>query len=125
MANNNSELGFSMRIDMSDQFKTIERDIKKSAEFRIKEVIKKHFGEEKGYSQGTFYSKMGPGAQEIDDMLTRMFIDPKTNEMMEKYFKENFETQLKEAMDKAMAHRANKFAFSKIAEIDEAIKKSQ
>lgn len=50
----------------------------------------------------------------VSNQLTDVIFDEKWNEFSKDYIEKNFQAALEKALDKAMAHKANKIAFEKV-----------
>lgn len=59
-------------------------------------------------------SDIGYVTKMVEDLVTEKILSDETRVYMEKYIQRNFETFLKEAMDKAMEHHAKKLAFKMV-----------
>lgn len=118
MSKNNGVPDCSFHINFApEQFLAeAENLLKKQFHQTIAHSVTNFFIDKKVHTSKGLERFTGPGALLVNDWLEKKFDDPKTQERMEKFFEDNFDNILREAMRAALKHQAKKFAFSKVTE---------
>lgn len=108
---------FDITFDPSHELKDAEESLKKKFVSTIRNQVDNFFEERQIHvGNGKLEKITGPGGLLINDWLEKKFDDPATIAKMETYFTENFDRILEGALQKALEHKAKKFAFNKVAE---------
>ena len=120
MSDNKNDMNFSINFAPKQILQDAEKSLHDSFKSTMRRQIEMFLSSGKEYPNG--YNKppviiKGAGLLMIEDFLEKKFDDPKTFEQMEKFYNDNFESIMGEAMAKALQHRANAFAFHKAKDI--------
>lgn len=104
-------------LDQKELQHEVQERIVKMAKTRMETAINAFFRDSKemgykpGTNQWTQIRVTGPGTDLLEQKLTEIFDNPKTQERMEKFFNENFGAIMEKCMTKAIQHQCNKKFF--------------
>lgn len=117
MSNNKGNFSFSINFAPEQIMAHFENELKKNFETACRYEIRKFCEDNRELHNGKITNVPGAGLLLIRDFLEKKFDDPKTQEWMEKFYNDNFDRIMGQAMEKALLHRANAFAFHKAKDV--------
>lgn len=114
MSNNAQKQSFTINFDPAQTMKEAEARLAKEFENTIKNEISAFCDETSRYNGNKIVKTPGAGLLLIRDFLEKKFDDPKTQEMMQKFFDDNFERIMAETLEKAIQHKVNAHMFGAV-----------
>lgn len=111
---NAQKQSLNINFDPTQVLKEAEAKLAKEFENTIKNEISAFCDERSRYVGNEIVKTPGAGLLLIRDFLEKKFDDPKTQEMMQKFFEANFERIMTETLEKAIQHRVNAHTFAEV-----------
>lgn len=114
MSNNAQKQSFTINFDPTQVMKEAETRLAKEFENTIKNEISAFCDETSQWNGNKLNKTPGAGLLLIRDFLEKKFDDPKTQEMMQKFFDDNYDRIMNDTLEKAIQHRVNAHTFAAV-----------